>query len=102
MNIKIGEYTFEGPYTSTDELEDRAGVYVILCYRNKTYYPIDVGETATVKSRVKKHDRKDCWNRECTGNLTISVYYTPRMRQLRRIIIEQIIRKKYDPPCGRT
>ena len=103
MSIEVGRYTFEGPYKMflTDELKDRAGVYAIHCYMNKTYDLIDVGETATIKSRLEQHERKGCWNRKCTGILTVSVYYTPRLRQVRRILIEQVIRKKYNPPCGR-
>jgi len=102
MSIIVGKYTFEGPYTLTDKLEDRSGIYAIHCYRDDKYYLIDVGESAAVKSRVETHDRKDCWKRECAGTFTVSVHYTPNLQQAGRMQIEQEIRTQYEPPCGRT
>lgn len=34
MSITIGEHQFEGPYDNTGALQDRSGVYVILCRRD--------------------------------------------------------------------
>lgn len=100
MTITVGRYTFEGPYTNTYSLRDNSGVYAIHCYRDNIYYLIDVGESATVKPRVDNHDRKDCWSRNCTGTLTVSVLYTPGQQQAGRIAIEQEIRNQFNPPCG--
>lgn len=33
MSITVGRYTFESPYLSPDNLEDRSGVYAIHCKR---------------------------------------------------------------------
>jgi len=68
MSIKIGKYYFDGPYTSTDSLENRSGVYVVLCENNSNYGPVDCGESATVKSRIENHERKNCWNRNCSSS----------------------------------
>lgn len=100
MSITIGNYSFEGPYTTTDNLEDRSGVYAILCNANNQYRLIDVGESATVKTRVDNHDRKDCWKRNCSGTLSVAVLYTPNQQQAGRIAIEQAIRQQFNPPCG--
>jgi len=100
MSITIGKYTFDGPYTSPNELEDHSGVYAIICQKDNKKDLIDVGESATVKSRVETHDRKDCWGKNCQGTLTIAVYYTPNLQQPGRMAIEQEIRNKYDIPCG--
>ncbi len=100
MSIKIGKYTFEGPYTSTDSLEDKSGVYVILCDANSNYTLIDCGESATVKSRVEDHDRADCWNQNCSTTLKVAVFYTPKLQSAGRVIIEQEIRSAYNCPCG--
>jgi hypothetical protein len=102
MTITVGKYTFEGSYTSTDKLEDRSGVYAIHCKRDDKYYLVDVGESSEVKSRVENHDRKDCWAQNCSGTLTISVYYTPQLQQAGRMQIEHEIRNQYNPPCGTT
>jgi hypothetical protein len=101
MSINIGRWTFEGPYKDTSNLQDRSGVYVILCLRaNQKYFVIDVGESAQVKTRVENHDRKDCWSRNCSGKLYVAVLYTPNFQQPGRAAIEQEIRQQYSPPCG--
>ena len=100
MSIGVGRYVFDGPYTLTDRLEDRSGVYAIHCFRNDRYHLIDVGESATVKSRVENHERKECWKRNCAGTLTISVYYTPNLQQEGRLGVEREIRDQFNPPCG--
>lgn len=102
MTVKIGDYTFDGPYMSTDPIEDRSGVYAIICKKGDKNYLTDVGESAEVKSRLDTHDRKDCWQRECQGTLTYAVKYTPNLQQAGRMEIEQEIRDNYDPPCGKT
>lgn len=98
--MKIGRYEFEGPYSTVDKLEDKAGIYVILVFRNNTYYVIDVGESATVKSRVANHDRSLEWKKQGPGDLFVVVLYTTNIQQTGRIQIEQELRKMYSPPCG--
>ena len=98
MSISVGKYTFEGPYTRTNDLENRSGVYAIHC--RKKNYLLDVGESAKVKERIENHDRKNCWTRNCAGTVTVSVLYTPNHRQSGRMAIEQEIRNQYNPPCG--
>lgn len=95
------QYTFEGPYESTNSLYDRSGVYLILCFDGKDYFPIDVGESTNVKSRVENHDRADCWGRHCRNKLMVAVHYTPNKQQDGRMEIEQDIRCNYDFPCGK-
>jgi len=102
MSIKIGKYSFEGPYTSTANLKDKSGVYAILCKENGDKYNlVDVGESATVKSRVKTHERSDCWRRNCHRTLAVAVYYTPGLQQPGRMAVEQDIRDQYNLPCGK-
>lgn len=101
MTITIGKYTFEGAFTSTANLRDRSGVYAILCKKDGKYYIKDVGESAKVKERVENHDRKNCWERNCSGILTYSAKYTPNIQQEGRKEIEKEIRDQYNPPCGK-
>lgn len=100
MTITIGNYTFEGPYSNFASLLDRSGIYVILCLKDGKRLVIDVGESATVKSRVEGHDRAPCWRKHCAGTLEVAVYYTPNTQQPGRMQIEQELRKLYQPPCG--
>jgi len=102
MGITVGDYTFDGPYLSTDSIENKSGVYAIHCKKDEKYFLVDVGESAEVKSRLDSHDRKDCWQRNCQGTLTYSVYYTPNLQPSGRMEVEQKIRAQYDPPCGKT
>lgn len=82
MGIKIGGYDFDGPFSSTSSLEDMSGVYAILYKKdNGNYSLVDVGESATVKSRVENHDRQSCWERNCHSTLMVAVFYTPRLQQ---------------------
>lgn len=100
MSIKIGKYKFEGPYSSDDSLDDSSGVYAILCNNSDSYKVIDVGESSEVRTRVKTHDRRNCWERNCFYTIMYAVYYTPHKKQSGRKKIEQEIREEYDPPCG--
>ena len=102
MTVEIAGYTFNGPYTSTDSIGDKSGVYVVASETEDEYYLIDVGESAEVKSRLDTHERKDCWKEECKGTLTYFIKYTPNLQQAGRMEIEQKIRDKFDPPCGKT
>ena len=101
MSIKIGKYNFDGPYSSTEKLEGKSGVYVILCNKNSGYGPIDCGESAKVKNRVENHDRKNCWNRNCSSTLKVAVLYTPNLQSAGRVAIEQEVRDTYNFPCGK-
>lgn len=100
LSIIIANYTFEGPYTSTNDLQDRSGVYVIICQNNGKYYPIDVGESHEVKTRVEGHDRSSCWKQNCSNMLAATVLYTPHLQQPGRRAIEHEIRNQLDFPCG--
>ena len=101
MSISVGKYNFEGPYMDTSKLQNRAGVYAIHCLSNSVYTLIDVGESANVKERIDSHERKGCWESNCSDVLVVSVLYTPFLQPSDRQAIEYIIRKQLDPPCGR-
>lgn len=100
MSLTVGKYQLDGPFDSTTQLEDRSGVYVIVCSINGQYQPIDCGESAKVKSRVESHDRADCWKNNCSGTLMVAVLYTPNLQSSGRVAIEQEIRGQYSFPCG--
>lgn len=94
--INIGKYSFNGSYANTSSLQNRSGVYVILSTSN---HVVDVGESATVKDRIENHDRKPCWNRH--GGSQVAVLYTPNRQQSGRMLIEQELRRQFNPPCGK-
>jgi len=96
MSVKIAGYTFEGPYFFASSLENRSGVYAILCGDSPP--PVDVGESATVRNRVENHDRKACWKRNCSGTIKYAALYVRGEQQRKKI--EQEIRNRYTVPCG--
>lgn len=102
MSVTIGDYTFAGPYTSPEDLEDRSGVYAVLCRSSQTnkLEVVDIGESSQVQSRFQGHERSTCWTRNCTGTLAYAAYYTPNLQQAGRMKIEQALRALYKPPCG--
>ena len=100
MSISVGDYVFEGPYNSTENLKNNSGVYVIVCKRWEEYYLIDVGESKEVKNRIENHDRVECWKKNCDSELMVAVLYTPNKQKHGRMEIEQEIRNIYDIPCG--
>jgi hypothetical protein len=66
MTTQLGKYVFVG----TDPITDQAGVYAVLCVvGGKVVGLMDIGESATVKSRLDAHDRKTCWAKNCRGAL---------------------------------
>lgn len=99
MSIKIGNYNFEGPYTSTNSLKNQSGVYAILGKnsQDQNWNTVDIGESATVRDRVDHHDRQNCWNKQGYSTLAAAVYYCNEQQRMR---IEQELRQQYNWPCG--
>jgi hypothetical protein len=75
-------------------------VYVILTRNGSVYDPVDVGESAQVKTRLNSHDRAACWRQHAVGALAVTVLSTPGMQQAGRRPIEQELRRRYTWPCG--
>jgi hypothetical protein len=101
MAIKLGKHSFTGPITLSDKIRDKSGVYAIVCNVESEYFLIDVGESAKLHTRIENHDKKDCWIKKSNGQLRIDVHYTPFLKQLVSIHIEQELRELYHPIVSR-
>ena len=98
MATKIGQYQFQGPYTSKLSLQDRSGVYAILdLKRDGTFSVLDIGESERIKTRVRNHDRERCWKQKKTGRVVFAAMYCTQSQRLRA---EKILRRLYSPACG--
>lgn len=100
MPIKIGNYTFEGPYGEVASLRNQSGVYAILARRSadERFIVIDIGESGGVRERVDTHDREVEWTRACgTARLWCAAYYCDGQARMR---IERELRRQYAPACG--
>lgn len=97
MAIKLGKYSFEGPFASIDKLKDKPGVYAIICIVDREFFLLDVGESTRIRTRIENHEKKSFWIKKCNGELTIFVHYTPFLEQSGRSQIEKELRELYHP-----
>jgi len=92
----------DGPYpiTQADKLKNAPGVYTIWCRSSSrdTLTLIDVGQSDNVRDRVMSHDRRECWNKNCTGSLEVAATYIKDEQH--RLDREKKIREQKQPPCG--
>ncbi|WP_321403877.1 hypothetical protein [Maridesulfovibrio sp.] len=103
MSISIGGFTATGPYTNTEDLQDRSGVYILLTKKNivnNKWKVVDIGESREIRSRVQDHDREECWGWESEGVLDYAVIYTSGKQKAGRMEVEHELRAQYSPPCG--
>lgn len=100
MSLKLGDYTFEGPYKTAATLKDKSGVYAILCLTGVKFSVIDIGESSMVKTRIHCHFRDSVWNKQCNGALMVAVRYTPNIQQAGRQLIQEELRLLLKPVCG--
>lgn len=100
-------FDFVGPYSDPDELKEDAGVYVVLSIRaGKPNMILDIGEGGWnfpqgqgVRSRLKSHNRRTCWEEHSQGGLiAFAVLYERDGTQ--RLKVEEALRRFYQPPCG--
>lgn len=102
MSIRIAGYTFEGPFSSPTHLEDRPGLYVILCRRGPDDYLIDLGEADQIRTHVENGEREDRWTGRCMEVIRYAAIYTPNMHRAQRQRIEKKIREEYRPHQGKS
>lgn len=96
MELKIEGYTFVGPYYHTKKFNtDFACVYILL---NRLNQVVDVGQTSSINSRIINHERKMCWYKNGCDDSGLYVYISNDENF--RLLLENLIRTKYRPPCG--
>ncbi len=99
MAIPIGGYIFDGPFPSPDSLQSRSGVYAILDpLGNGRWKVLDIGESGDLWTRVKSHDREECWNRQTSSRWQVAAFYCDAPTRMR---VEKELRDRYKLPCGK-
>ncbi len=96
MAITIGNYTFDGAYSSPAFLDNKSGVYAVLGATMNGRKVIDIGESGWVQTRVSGHDRATAWARQ-GHSLSYAALYCD---QATRMCIERELRAQFNPPCG--
>ncbi len=59
---------------------------------------LDIGESESVRERLSQHERSSCWVRQGKSRIEFAALYCDERSRMR---IEQELRTKYDPPCGK-
>lgn len=91
MTIFFGKVELQGPFSSLEELEDRAGLFAILCVKGEQISLLDVQRAKFVQADVAKILREPTWGDACTGKIRVAVLYLndeKEMAQLREEILE--------------
>ena len=100
MSIKIGNYTFEGPFAAPAPLLNKSGVYAVLTRRSvmDPYIVVDVGESGDICDRLTNHDRSPQWSlANHGGGIHFAALYC---NERDRMQIESELRAVYSPVCG--
>ena len=94
--LKVGNHLFDGPFEDFLTLQDKPGVYVIVCYQSPFYSALDCGESNNVKESVMTHRGASTWKHHCkTGSLMVGVLYTADGK-----LIEKELRSSIFFLCG--
>ena len=96
MAINIGNYTFDGAYSSPTFLDDKSGVYAVLGATAGGRKVLDIGESGWVRTRVQAHDRSTAWAPQGVP-LPYAALYCDEASRMR---IERELRARFNPPCG--
>lgn len=105
-NVTIGGYPFVCVSLANADFKDVAVIYVILCVdKDGSWKVLAVGQTGELGDRIDSHDRKTCWQNNCSNkNIWVCVYRMPSDKYTKqdRLKVEKHIRDTYGPlPCGK-
>jgi len=89
MAIKLGKYSFEGPFDGAKFLRDTKGIFVVLCkdFRDESkFYILDVDESDMIRTCAMNHKNQVDWVKKSrdTGKLAIAVMYAEMMTKEER------------------
>ena len=95
MSLEIGNYDFEGPYSSPTQLDERPGVFIVFCCTEDHYKGLDCGIANQVRDAVDTHPRREEWAEICQGEIQYAVLYT----ETNLPAIEERLRELFKFPC---
>jgi hypothetical protein len=101
MIMPIGEYPFDGPHKTLRVIENKPGVFAVICEHVDKYYLLDIDSSKNVKESITTHERKKCWENYKKGKIRYAVLYDESLREGAKKEIIDNVRKKYKTiPCG--
>ena len=99
--ILIGKYEFCGPFAAPEEIEERPGVFAVLCYHDNCYELLDLGYGENLRQGLLDHPDQGDWHNMCAGTLLAAVFYGDEMDgDQAQILIDSIERELSDAPCA--
>ena len=103
MVLTLANHTLEGPFFYLSDLKNERGIYVIVDqHDNGEWYPLDVDESAVVRTSVIQHARHKCWQEHSRVGLGYAVLYLPGSSSEERRARAEMIRQSCGPlPCDR-
>ena len=97
MAILLQGITFDGPYFEPCYLDDRSGVFVVLCEPTiNGHNVLYIEETTKIRSRIEQHEFRDSWLLNCKGKLYYAACYCD---QNKRTKTENELIEYYNPIC---
>ena len=95
--LKVNNHLFEGPFEDFSLLQERPGVFLIVCSQHAFFSPIDCGGGVNVQESVMNHERRSGWESHCkNGVVMVGVLYTAD-----RLEVEHEMRASMYFPCGK-
>jgi hypothetical protein len=96
MGIKIGRYSFKGPFSSLDEINEQEGIYAILSHLHKNLYLlVEIGESDKVKTELEKNINRMKEEKNSDKQILFTVNYTSNLKQPGRAMIVREILEEY-------
>ena len=76
--LMIGNYEFHGPFSKAESLEERPGIYVVLCCEGDDVHEVLAVVTAVknVRQHLLDNTEHDLWIEQCRGKLQVAAIYT--------------------------
>lgn len=101
--ILIGNYEFKGPFDSPKQIEERAGVFAVLCYHDGEYDLLEIAFSENLRQGIIDHPDQGDWHSLCQGTLLAAVFYadeTGMDADQAQVLIDCIERELSDTPCA--
>jgi len=92
MEINHDDYRFDGPYTDPEQLQPRAGAFVVWCKNNDTWDIVDVGESTDIQQRLLTHEDREHWTKVCNGTLLYTATYLEPDEETKRIRVQEYMK----------
>lgn len=75
--LTIGNYEFHGPFANAESLEERPGIYVVLCCEGDDVHEVlaVVVATKNVRQHLLERAEHDLWIEQYNGRLQVAAIY---------------------------